>query len=260
MNLLLEIGAEEIPDWMIPAALEHFRAQVTELVHADLEADATPRRLTLRGSGIAEREEDREELVMGPAQSAPAGAVAGFAKKLGIAVDQLQPISTAKGEYWGYRKTVAGRYMRDILAEALPRVVPAIPFPKSMYWTGKGGVRFIRPIRWLVALLDDTVIPFEIAGVRSGNITSGHRRLGAARIPVTCANYEEQLRVNGVMLSADERRKKVLGGISVKIRPDAALLETLVYLTEQPTAITGAGNTLYFLTYGTGSLWKIAKP
>ena len=240
MNLLLEIGVEEIPDWMIPAALEHFRAQVSELVHAGLQADATARRLTLRGTGLAEREDDREELVTGPAQSAPAGAVAGFAKKLGIAPEELQPVATAKGEYWGYRKTIAGRFTRDILAEALPRIVPAIPFPKSMYWTGKGGVRFIRPIRWIVALLDDQVIPFEIAGVPSGNLSSGHRRLGSAHIPVTYISYEEQLRANGVILSAAERRRKVLAGISVKIRPDAALLETLVYLTEQPTAITGS--------------------
>ena len=240
MNLLLEIGVEEIPDWMIPAALEHFRAQVSALVHTELQADATARRLTLRGTGLAEREEDREELVTGPAKSAPAGAVAGFAKKLGIAPDQLQPIATAKGEYWGYRKTVAGRVTRDILAEALPRVIPAIPFPKAMYWTGKGGVRFIRPIRWMVALLDDAVIPFSVADVHSGNTTSGHRRLGAAQVPVTFANYERQLRANGVILSAEERRRKILDGIAVKTRPDAALLETLVYLTEQPTAITGS--------------------
>lgn len=240
MNLLLEIGVEEIPDWMIPSALEHFRAQVSELVHAELQADATARRLTLRGTGLAEREHDREELVTGPARSAPAGAVAGFAKKLGITPEELQPIATAKGEYWGYRKTIAGRFTRDILAEALPRAIAAIPFPKAMYWTGKGGVRFIRPIRWIVALLDDAVIPFEIAGVAAGSESSGHRRLGNPRIPVTFANYEEQLRANGVVLSAAERRRKILDGISVKIRPDAGLLETLVYLTEQPTAITGS--------------------
>ncbi|HCC57174.1 MAG TPA: glycine--tRNA ligase subunit beta, partial [Solibacterales bacterium] len=131
MNLLLEIGVEEIPDWMIPAALEDFRAQVSQLVHASLHADATARRLTLRGTGLAEREDDREELVTGPAKSAPAGAVAGFAKKLGITPEDLQPIVTAKGEYWGYRKTIAGRFTRDILAEALPRAIAAIPFPKA---------------------------------------------------------------------------------------------------------------------------------
>ena len=111
-----------------------------------------------------------------------------------------------------------------------------------MYWTAKSGLRFIRPIRWIVALLGDDVVPFEVSGVLSGSMTAGHRRLGAARIPVTTADYEKKLRENFVILSAAERRKKIeteIRALPVSLKPDAALLETLVYLTEYPTPIVG---------------------
>ena len=93
--------------------------------------------------------------------------------------------------------------------EALGGIILRLNFPKTMYWTGKGGPRFIRPIRWIVALLGDEVVPFELAGVRSGAVTSGHRRLGAREIAVTTADYEQRLRDNYVILSAEERRNKI---------------------------------------------------
>ena len=100
------------------------------------------------------------------------------------------------------RKLVPGRATLDILAESLPAAILGIQWPKTMYWTGgKTGPRFIRPIRWIVALLGDEVIPFEIAGVKSGNVTRGHRMLGHRSIPVTIANYEAELRKNFVILS-----------------------------------------------------------
>jgi glycyl-tRNA synthetase beta chain len=131
--------------------------------------------------------------------------------------------------------------MIDVLADSLPGIILKIAFPKTMYWTGKSGPRFIRPIRWIVALLGDDVIPFELAGVRSGNVTSGHRRLGGCA-PVTIDGYEQTLRDNFVILSADERQKKIEDGIaalSVRLKPDVPLLNTLVYLTEYPTPIVG---------------------
>ena len=109
-----------------------------------------------------------------------------------------------------------------------------------MYWTGKNGPRFIRPIRWIVALLDDQVIPFEIAGVKSGNVTRGHRQLGSSSIPVTIENYSDELRKNFVILSSHERRHKIeteASALGAKI--DADLLETLTFITEYPTAIRG---------------------
>ena len=128
----------------------------------------------------------------------------------------------------------------DILAESLPAAILAIQWPKTMYWTGEDGPRFIRPIRWIVALLDDEVIPFEIAGVKSGNITRGHRQLGHQPIPVTIENYEPELRRNFVILSRHERRHKIETEAStLGAKLDTDLLETLTFITEYPTAIRG---------------------
>ena len=208
LPFLLEIGTEEIPDWMIPGALENLRLlfEKLEIPHETVTLDATPRRLVMRAEGLPVRQADREERVQGPAKSAPPQAVAGFARKQGTKPEDLAVETTAKGEYYVFIKKVEGRRTKDILAEGLPGVVLQLYFPKTMYWTGKGGPRFIRPIRWLVALLGDEIVPFEIAGVRSGALTSGHRRLGAGEIVVTTADYEQRLRDHYVILSAEERR------------------------------------------------------
>jgi glycyl-tRNA synthetase beta chain len=247
LSFLLEIGTEEIPDWMIPGALESLAGLFTGLniPAAEVKLDATPRRLVLRVQGLPERLPDAEERVMGPARSVPAKAVEGFARKLGVRPEDLAIEATVKGEYYTYLRKVEGRQVIDILSESLPGLILKISFPKTMYWTGKGGPRFIRPIRWIVALLGSAVVPFELAAVRSGNETSGHRRLSRDRqgaVPVTIENYEQRLRENFVILSAAERRKKIEDGIAalgVKPKPDPSLLETLVYLTEYPTPILG---------------------
>ena len=242
LPFLLEIGTEEIPDWMIPAALENLRLLFEKLTipHDSVTMDATPRRLVLRAEGLPAKQADSEERVLGPAKSAPPQALAGFARKQGVKVEDLVVESTPKGEYYTFTRKVAGRQIKDILAEALPGIILQIYFPKTMYWTVKGGPRFIRPIRWLVALLGEEIVPFELAGIHSGALTSGHRRLGAREIAVTTADYEQRLRDHYVILSAEQRREKIrkeLAGVAVKW--DAALLETLVYITEYPTAITG---------------------
>jgi glycyl-tRNA synthetase beta chain len=270
LRFLLEIGVEEIPDWMIPNALENLRLlfERLEVAHESVTMDATPRRLVLRADGLPERQANSEERVTGPAKSAPPQAIAGFARKLGVKPEDLALETTPKGEYYSFLKKVEGRRTIDILAEGLPVIIPQIYFPKTMYWTGKGGARFIRPIRWLVALLGEETVPFELAGVRSGNLTSGHRRLGAREVVVTVEDYERRLRDHYVILSAEERRQRIANGMSmvvgqalspanseaagwqskapapppgdVRIKPDPALLETLVYITEYPTPITGA--------------------
>ena len=237
LPFLLEIGTEEIPDWMIPAALESLRSQLEALGMA-AQMDATPRRLVARAEGVVERLPDTAERVNGPRKNAPEKAVEGFARKQGVTPAAL----TIEGDYYTCLRKTPGRRMIDVLAEALPGIVLKIPFPKTMYWTARNGPRFIRPIRWMVALLGDNVVPFEIAGVPSGRVTSGHRRLGAPRIPVTIEDYEERLRENYVMLSAIERRAKITAGIAAlggHLKPDPALLETLVNLTEFPTPIVG---------------------
>lgn len=237
MNVLLEIGTEEIPDWMIPGTLDYLRDNFP-IAGAATTTDATSRRLVIRATGLAEREPDREEQVSGPPKSAAPGAVAGFAKKLGVSPDQLQLTTTAKGEYYTFNKKIEGRPTAAILATSLPSYIAAIPWPKTMYWTGSSGLRFIRPIRWIVALLGDQVVPFVVAGVASGNESSGHRTLGKPRFPVTFDTYEAALRENGVILSAAERRAKIES--EVHGDSDPKLLDTLVYLTEFPTAIHGS--------------------
>jgi len=233
LDFLLEIGTEEIPDWMIPGAVAQL--QKLELFGAVPHVDATPRRLVVQASGVAERTPDQTQIVKGPPLTAGEKAAAGFARKQGV---ELSAMAKA-GDYWELTKVIPGRPVRDLLAESLPVAVLALQWPKTMYWEPTGA-RFIRPIRWIVALLGDEVIPFEIAGVKSGNITRGHRRLGSSAIPVTVANYESELRRNFVILSSVERRRKIeMETAALGAKPDAGLLETLTFITEYPTAIRG---------------------
>ncbi len=146
---------------------------------------------------------------------------------------------TKAGDYWELTKVIPGRPTRELLAESLPAAVLALQWPKTMYWEPTGA-RFIRPIRWIVALLGSEVVPFEIAGVKSGSVTRGHRKLGSSSIPVTVANYESELRRNFVLLSSVERRSKIEVEVAaLGAKPDAKLLETLTFITEYPTAIRG---------------------
>jgi glycyl-tRNA synthetase beta chain len=246
LPFLLEIGVEEIPDWMIVPALKNlqelFEGSLAEhkLGGSVTAAHATPRRLVLWGEGLLERQPDEVKPTLGPPVTSGQGAAQGFAKKMGVPFDQLEVVSSAKGEYYSFNKPIAGRSASDILAEVIPAIIGKIYFPKTMYWTGKGGARFIRPIRWIVALLGEHVIPFEFAQVKSGRITSGHRRLGSSSIEVTVAGFESKLRDNFVILAADERRQAIEQGLADDVRKDDALIETLVYLTEYPTPIRGS--------------------
>jgi glycyl-tRNA synthetase beta chain len=237
----LEIGTEEIPHWMIPGALEQLAK--LDLLGPAPRVDATPRRLAVRASGLPERTPDREQVVKGPPLTAGDKAAEGFAKKQGADASALRKA----GNYYELVKQVPGRLVRDILAETLPAAVLGLQWPKAMYWTGgKTGPRFIRPIRWIVALLGGEVIPFEIAGVMSGNLTRGHRSLGKPSIPVTCATYAGELKANFVILSANERREKIQNEanlLGAKIDPE--LLETLTFITEFPVAIKGGFDAAY---------------
>jgi glycyl-tRNA synthetase beta chain len=252
LPFLLEIGTEEIPDWMIVPALNNLQDMFQSLLDQQAlggrvtAVDATPRRLVLRAEGLLAGQADAEELVMGPAKSAGAGAAAGFARKMGTTPDQLAIQTTAKGEYVAFKKRTQGLPAAAILGRELPNLILKIQWPKTMVWNGKGTERFIRPIRWLVALLGDAVVPFEIGGVQAGNTTVGHRVLGERSIPVTVNDFSQKLMANGVILSADERREKiesVFKAWHVKVDPD--LLHTLVYITEFPTPILGSFDPSY---------------
>jgi len=240
LDFLLEIGTEEIPHWMIPGAL----AQLSklDLLGAAPSVDATPRRLVVRAEGLPERTPDAEQVVKGPPITAGDKAAEGFAKKQGADASALRKA----GNYYELVKSVPGRAVREILAESLPIAILGIQWPKSMYWTDRNGPRFIRPVRWLVALLGDQVIPFEIAGLKSGNVTRGHRQLGASSIPVTIATYESELRKNGVILGAHDRRHKIeTEAAALGAKLDRELVETLTYITEFPTAIKGGFDPAY---------------
>jgi len=238
MNFLLEIGAEEIPDHMIEPALEYLKTECSKLLRVEARVDATPRRLVVRAENVIEREADSEELVTGPSVSAPAPAVAGFAKKLGVNAEQLGRTTGAKGEYYSFVRKVPGRLMRDIIAGSLAELILKTPFPKTMYWAGKGSERFIRPIRWIVALLGGDVVPFTIAHVSASNVSSGHRTLGQKWFPVTYEDYEQKLLDNFVILSADDRYKRIRE-CPVHYVCDRPLLRTLTNITEYPTPIVG---------------------
>jgi glycyl-tRNA synthetase beta chain len=258
LPFLLELGTEEIPDWMIVPALNNLQDMFQGLLDQQAlggkvaSTAATPRRLVLRAQGLVERQADTEELVLGPPKSVGAGAAAGFAKKMGTTPDQLKTETTAKGEYFAFSKRTQGQATAAILARELPNLILKIQWPKTMVWNGKGTERFIRPVRWLVALLGDAVVPFDIGGVHSGNTTAGHRLLGKPSILVTIDDFEQQLKANGVILSADQRRAKIeteidglLAGKGLKVKPDPDLLHTLTYITEFPTAILGGFDSQY---------------
>jgi glycyl-tRNA synthetase beta chain len=249
---LLEIGTEEIPDWTIEPALADLRSRFERLLTANklageiLWVDATPRRLALQAERVDERQPDTEEIVMGPPRAAGAPAAKGFAKKMGATVENLEVTATEKGDYYTFRKLVKGRSTIEVLSSDLPGVITGISFPKTMYWTGKGGVRFIRPIRWIVAVLGSDVVPFEVAGVSSADATRGHRILGSKDvIPITIGTYEQKLRENGVIIRAAERRTRIKDSLGEDVQPDTELLEALTYLTEFPTAIRGSFDASY---------------
>lgn len=259
-EFLLEIGVEEVPDWMIPGALKDLEKRFRgALEKADLlggvetRTEATPRRLTLVAEGLADRQADKQERLTGPPATIAyddegnlTKAGLGFAKRAGVDARDVQ-IGDDKKLF--VERSIEGRPTAEILGEALPEVVVGTYFPKTMYWTGKNGPRFIRPIRSLLALLDGKVVDFEIAGVRSSNRTYGHRRLGKKDLTVSnYAEYEQALRDNGVFLSAEERRGRILDGAAASLADDSGaavrtndkLLRTLIYLTEYPTVIRGS--------------------
>jgi glycyl-tRNA synthetase beta chain len=258
-DFLLEIGCEEIPARMIDAACEELRERVAALLVRERLAGGevasfdTPRRLALMASGIAPAQADVVEQLNGPSVQVAYNngeltpAAYAFAKKAGIDVSQLEKISTAKGEYISAKVTKKGRSAAEILAETLPKEISTIYWPKNMYWR-KPTERFVRPVRWLVAMLDSETIPLEFDGVRAGNRSRGHRILTdeAVTIPRAGSAYVDALRTAKVLGRAEREHqiRKALDAATRTIpgarwREDEALLDTVVNLTEYPSAILG---------------------
>ena len=150
------------------------------------------------------------KMVAYDAEGAPTRAAVSFAEKQGVPLHQLHTVQTAKGEFVAAKTIRRGRSSQDLLFEILPRVIHDISWPKTMTWTGLKGARFIRPIRWIVALLDGKPLKFSFGGVTAGNTTRGHRFLGKPSIEVkNFADYERKLRANGVIVRQQERLEKI---------------------------------------------------
>jgi glycyl-tRNA synthetase beta chain len=262
-DFLLEIGLEEVPARMIAGAEAELAKGVTDLLTrerlldegATVTAYSTPRRLAIFVKGVQARQADTEELLTGPSwkvafkDGAPTPAAEAFAKKAGVPVTDLKQVTTPKGEYVGVTIRRTGRTAADVFASELPKEVLAIYWAKNMYWRAGKPERFVRPVRWVVALLDSDVMPVEIAGISAGNSSRGHRILhGDAPVVVgRAAEYAETLRGAKVIVDAAERRhiiRKALDKVTRAIpgarwREDEPLVETVVHLTEWPTVILG---------------------
>ncbi len=249
-EFLLEIGTEEIPDWMIEPALldlrDKFEAAFSAFGGSSIETNATPRRLVLRAEGLNVQAPDVQSLVPGPYLSAGPKAAEGFARKYSVSLDDLKKAQDVKGERYVFRQVIQGQNLGTALAKKLPDLIAAIPFPKAMTWPGSDGVRFIRPIRWILALLNDAVVEFSLIGLRSNNTTRGHRVLGSGQpIAVTLESYERELGSNGVILRAEARRQRIQSELPPQVHHDEELLTTLVYLTEFPSVVRGSFDPAY---------------
>jgi len=260
-DFLLEIGCEEIPARMIDAASQELRERVHTLLNRErLNAKDTmtyfdtPRRLAVLVPGILAAQADISEQITGPAVTVafkdgqPTPAAHAFAKKSGMHISQLDRISTPKGDYLSARITKKGRAAREIISELLPKEISSIYWPKNMYWRKRGEV-FVRPVRWVVAMLDDEVIPVEVFGIKAGNQSRGHRILADREVAIPHAGepYVSALR-DAKVLSRGEREQQIRKGLDdatraipgARWREDKNLLDTVVNLTEFPSAILGS--------------------
>lgn len=254
-DLLFEIGAEEIPAGFMP----HILGQLKQLAetklndaHLPFESIATygtPRRLALIVKGLADTSAEISERHKGPSASIAydadgnaTKAAIGFARGKGLDVADLV---VEDGYIYAETKT-AGVSAKDIVTDMLPQLITGFNFPKSMHW-GNLDAKFVRPVRWLVALLDEEVIPVEFATVKSGNVTRGHRFLGADEITIkNAASYVDTLKENFVMVDQDARREliskqlhDIAASKNASIVWDDDLLEEINYLVEWPTALCG---------------------
>ena len=260
-DFLLEIGCEEIPARMIDAASQELRERVNTLLNRErLTAKGTityldtPRRLAVLVPDIPAAQADISEQITGPAVTVafkdgqPTPAAHAFAKKSGMHISQLDRISTPKGDYLSARITKKGRAAREIISELLPKEISSIYWPKNMYWRKRGEV-FVRPVRWVVAMLDDEVIPVEVFGIKAGNQSRGHRILADREVAIPHAGepYVSALR-DAKVLSRGEREQQIRKGLDdatraipgARWREDKNLLDTVVNLTEFPSAILGS--------------------
>jgi glycyl-tRNA synthetase len=256
---LLEIGTEELPAQDVIAALEQLRGTVPALLdglrleHGPIRITGTPRRLVIYVQDMALRQRDEEQAVKGPPAhaafddaGAPTKAGQGFARSQAVDVADLQVREASGGQYVFAIRRVEGRITDEVLSEALPGLIAGLTFGKNMRWNASG-VGFSRPIRWLACVLDDQVIPFEYAGLSSGRTSRGPRAAGSPQVVVArAADYFAMMADQHIAVDQEERQAAIrdqiqnlaaeVGGV---LPDDAALLQEVTNLVEQPTALRG---------------------
>jgi glycyl-tRNA synthetase beta chain len=259
-TLLLEIGCEELPAAFMRGTLEQLHAKLAEtldecrLAHGAVRTLGTPRRLIALASEVAIQQTPEERVVRGPAKHAcfdaqgnPTPALIGFARSRGVEPDAVQFQETPQGEYAYVREYDAGQPAINALADALPKLILSMTFPKTLRW-GSRKMRFGRPIRWIVAMLGQAVIPFELEGIPSGRHSRGHRFMSPEPFEVESPEaFLEQLRRAHVIADPAERERIIIDGAtrlahSIGARPvlEPDLVEENVYLVEQPHLLIGS--------------------
>ena len=259
-DFLLEIGTEEIPAGYIPPVLDQLREvtaqSLTEarLPFEDVRTLATPRRLTLWVKGLTTLQPDQVTEAVGPPKRVaydgdgnPTKAAIGFAKAQGVNVEDLKIVATERGEYVAADKLEKGQSAHDFLKAEIPEWIQSLNFLKTMRWDN---LRFARPIRWLVALLGDGVVDFQLDTLRSGRQTYGHRSLNPEPIELSSASldgYIESLRGVNVLVDPEERQKEIESQVTETLKAegclttiDPELLDTVNFLVENPQAIMGS--------------------
>lgn len=257
-NLLLEIGLEEMPARFITDSINQLGAKVESWLNSNkigyesINLYSTPRRLAVLVMNVDERQEDSEEEAKGPAKKIALSesgewskAAIGFTRGQGMTVEDIFFKEINGVEYAHIRKFIKGQETADLLIE-LEGIITSLNFPKNMRWANLD-MRYVRPIKWLVALFGTDIIPFEIAGVKTGNVTRGHRFLGAGEVSISSPEeYEEILLGEYVVADAQKRKDAILSQLekieeenSWSIPVDEDLLEEVNNLVEYPTALYG---------------------
>lgn len=265
---LLEIGSEELPSHDLSDSLAYLKEAAPKffddlrVAHGPIKVVGSPRRLAILVEDLAPHQTDLEELARGPsakiafdAEGNPTKAAQGFARSKGVDVSTLQVRNMDGGQYVVATVRIEGRPTAEVLAESLPRLISSIPFGKSMRWLASAQVgeaiartTYSRPIRWLVALLGQEVIPFEYAAVTSGRVTRGLRPEGSPKIEIEqAAGYLDLIQTHRIVVDPEARRasiKQQIEAMAAEVRghilEDPALLEEVTHLVEQPTAFLGS--------------------
>jgi glycyl-tRNA synthetase beta chain len=263
--LLFEIGTEEIPARFVTGSIQSLNDKVASLLneaHIDFKGVyryATPRRLAIFIEKVSEFQEERTVEILGPPKKIAfdergnlTAAAAGFAKSQHVDTKSLKVVKTDRGEYIAAVRRETNRETIEILSESLPGLIVSLQFPKSMRW-GSGQIKFVRPIKWITAIFGDAKVSFEVDGIKSSNMSCGHRFLSpGAFIIHDPSTYSHLLHNNYVVADPEKRKDKIVQGIKiieneskVTVHEDSELLDEVTFLVEYPTVILGNFNEEY---------------